>query len=72
MQGSPTTITAITNVYQQNAKGNTGGKHPFKKYFEELAIGDQIITEKRMITAEDIDRFADLSGDHFYAHIKDN
>ncbi|MEQ1798736.1 MAG: phenylacetic acid degradation bifunctional protein PaaZ [Lacibacter sp.] len=70
IQGSPTTITAITNVYQPNAKGNDPGKHPFKKYFEELQIGDQIITDKRTITSEDIDRFADLSGDHFYAHIK--
>jgi oxepin-CoA hydrolase/3-oxo-5,6-dehydrosuberyl-CoA semialdehyde dehydrogenase len=70
IQGSPTTITAITNVYQPNAKGKDPGKHPFKKYFEELQVGDQIITEKRVITSEDIDRFADLSGDHFYAHIK--
>lgn len=70
LQGSPTTITAITNVYQQNAKGKNPGKHPFKKYFEELQIGDQIITEKRIITSEDIDKFADLSEDHFYAHIK--
>ena len=43
----------------------------FKKYYEELKIGDQIITEKRLITSEDIDKFADLSGDHFYAHIKE-
>lgn len=70
LQGSPTTITAITNVYQQYAEGKDPGKHPFSKYFEELQIGDQIITEKRIITSEDIDRFADLSGDHFYAHIK--
>lgn len=70
IQGSPTTITAITNVYQPNAKGKDPGKHPFKKYFEELEIGDQIITEKRVITADDIDKFADLSGDHFYAHIR--
>ena len=70
LQGSPTTITAITNVYQPNAKGKAPGKHPFKKYFEELQIGDQIVTEKRIITSEDIDKFADLSGDHFYAHIK--
>jgi oxepin-CoA hydrolase/3-oxo-5,6-dehydrosuberyl-CoA semialdehyde dehydrogenase len=71
LQGSPNTITAITNVYQQYAKGNTDTIHPFKKYFEELEIGDQLITEKRVITSEDIDRFADLSGDHFYAHIKE-
>lgn len=70
VQGSPTTITAITDVYQQYAKGKNPGKHPFTKYFEELEIGDQIITEKRTITSEDIDRFAGLSGDHFYAHIK--
>jgi len=70
LQGSPTTLTAITDVYQPNAKGKDPGKHPFKKYFEELVIGDQIITEKRTITSEDIDKFADLSGDHFYAHIK--
>ncbi|MEZ5027604.1 MAG: phenylacetic acid degradation bifunctional protein PaaZ [Ferruginibacter sp.] len=70
IQGSPTTITAVTEVYQQYAIGKNPGKHPFKKYFEELEIGDQIITSKRIITADDIDKFADLSGDHFYAHIK--
>jgi oxepin-CoA hydrolase / 3-oxo-5,6-dehydrosuberyl-CoA semialdehyde dehydrogenase len=69
LQGSPTTITAITNVYQQYAEGKDPGQHPFTKYFEELKIGDQLITQKRLITSEDIDRFADLSGDHFYAHI---
>jgi oxepin-CoA hydrolase / 3-oxo-5,6-dehydrosuberyl-CoA semialdehyde dehydrogenase len=69
VQGSPTMLTAITNVYQPNAKGKESSVHPFKKYFDELYIGDQLITKKRMITAEDIDRFAELSGDHFYAHI---
>ncbi len=68
IQGSPTTITEISNVYQQYGKGKDPGKHPFQKYFEELQIGDQIVTEKRMITSEDIDKFAELSGDHFYAH----
>src|SRR5690606_38289109 len=68
IQGSPTTLTRITNVFQQGAKGNPGVVHPFRKYYEELQIGDQLITESRTITAEDINRFADLSGDHFYAH----
>ncbi len=71
IQGSPTMITAITNQYQQGGKGNIDGIHPFKKYFEELAVGDQIVTAKRTITSEDIDKFADLSGDHFYAHMKE-
>ncbi len=70
LQGSPTTVTAITGVYQQYAEGKKSNKHPFKKYYEELEIGEQLITEKRTITADDIDRFADLSGDHFYAHIR--
>jgi oxepin-CoA hydrolase/3-oxo-5,6-dehydrosuberyl-CoA semialdehyde dehydrogenase len=69
IQGSPDMITAVSNVYQPGAKGNTDTIHPFKKYFEELEIGDQVITQKRLITSEDIDRFADLSGDHFYAHL---
>ena len=68
IQGSPTAITAITQVYQQNAKGNVSTIHPFRKYYEELNVGDQLITEKREITSEDIDAFAGLSGDHFYAH----
>jgi oxepin-CoA hydrolase / 3-oxo-5,6-dehydrosuberyl-CoA semialdehyde dehydrogenase len=72
VQGSPTMLTAITNVYQPNAKGNRDTIHPFKKYFEELQIGDQLITAKRIITSEDIDKFAGLTDDHFYAHIKTN
>lgn len=71
IQGSPAMITAITGVYQPHAGGIQTPVHPFKKYVEELQIGEQLLTEKRMITAEDIDRFADLSGDHFYAHCKE-
>ena len=70
IQGSPTMITAISNVFQPHSNGHNDGIHPFKKYFEELIIGDQIITAKRLITSEDIDSFADLSSDHFYAHLK--
>lgn len=71
IQGSPTTITAITQSYQPNARGLETAVHPFRKYYEELRVGDQILTEKRTITSEDIDAFADLSGDHFYAHMKE-
>jgi oxepin-CoA hydrolase/3-oxo-5,6-dehydrosuberyl-CoA semialdehyde dehydrogenase len=70
IQGSPTMITAITQQYQPNAQGNLSEVHPFRKYFEELSVGDQIVTEKRTITSDDIDAFAELSGDHFYAHKK--
>ena len=68
VQGSPTTITAITNVYQPNAKQTEDEKHPFRKHFEELNIGDTLITAKRTITEADIANFTNLSWDHFYAH----
>ena len=71
IQGSPTSVTAITRSYQPNAKAIQSTVHPFRKYFEELEIGEQIVTSKRKITGEDIDAFADLSGDHFYAHKKE-
>jgi oxepin-CoA hydrolase/3-oxo-5,6-dehydrosuberyl-CoA semialdehyde dehydrogenase len=71
IQGSPTTITAITKSFQPNAKGIQSNVHPFRKYYEELQVGDQVITAKRKITSEDIDAFAGLSGDLFYAHKKD-
>ena len=68
VQGSPTTVTAITNVYQPNAIGREDEKHPFRKYFEELQIGDTLITHKRTVTEADIVNFANVSWDHFYAH----
>jgi oxepin-CoA hydrolase / 3-oxo-5,6-dehydrosuberyl-CoA semialdehyde dehydrogenase len=71
IQGSPTSITAITQSYHPNAKGIKTSGHPFRKYFEELQVGEQIITAKRKITSEDINAFAELSGDHFYAHKKE-
>ncbi len=45
-----------------------GGPHPFTKHFEDLAVGDSLVSEKRTVTLDDIDRFADLTGDRFYAH----
>ena len=68
IQGSPSMVTAITQQYQPNAKGNITIVHPFKKYYEDLNIGDQLLSEKKLVTAADIDAFANLSGDHFYAH----
>ena len=69
IEGSPTTLTKITNQYQYGAKQNILDVHPFRKYFEELKVGDTLITEKHTVTLEDIENFADLSGDKFYAHM---
>lgn len=68
IQGSPTAITAITNVYQAGAATTEDEKHPFRKYFEELQIGDTVHTHKRTVTEADIVNFANVSWDHFYAH----
>jgi len=69
IQGSPDMLTAITGSWVQGSERNIDGIHPFKKTFNELAIGDAIITEKRTITLDDIEAFAELSGDKFYAHM---
>lgn len=71
IQGHPTTITEITQQYQQGAQGKLDSVHPFKKHYEDLEVGDQLITDSRLITSEDIDAFAALSGDNFYAHKRD-
>ncbi len=68
VQGSPTTITAVSNVYQQGAAVHEEEKHPFRKHFEELKIGDSLQTHKRTVTEADIVNFANVSWDHFYAH----
>jgi oxepin-CoA hydrolase/3-oxo-5,6-dehydrosuberyl-CoA semialdehyde dehydrogenase len=68
VQGSPTTLTAITSVYQPHARQVISEKHLFRKYFEELQPGDTLVTHKRTITESDIAQFANLSWDHFYAH----
>jgi oxepin-CoA hydrolase/3-oxo-5,6-dehydrosuberyl-CoA semialdehyde dehydrogenase len=68
VQGSPTTLTAITNSYHAHAAVQEDEKHPFRKYFDELRVGDTVITHKRTITEADIVNFANVSWDHFYAH----
>ena len=68
IQGSPTTLTAITSVYQYGSEYKDPGVHPFRKYFEDLEIGDTVITHKRTVTESDIINFANISWDHFYAH----
>lgn len=69
IQGSPTTITRITNVYQQGGKQNETEVHPFRKHFEDLNIGDTVTTAKHTVTEADITNFANVSGDNFYAHM---
>lgn len=68
VQGSPTAVTEITQVYQPGADYKYPEKHPFRLFFEELQVGDTLITHGRTITETDIVNFANVSWDHFYAH----
>jgi oxepin-CoA hydrolase/3-oxo-5,6-dehydrosuberyl-CoA semialdehyde dehydrogenase len=68
IQGSPTTISAILNQYQAGAKQIEKDIHPFRQHFEDLEIGETLITAKHTITDADVVNFANVSGDHFYAH----
>src|SRR6266480_3534637 len=69
VQGSPTTLARVFDQYMMGAERKTSEVHPFRKYFEELEIGDTLVTAKRTVTDADVERFAELSGDRFYAHV---
>jgi oxepin-CoA hydrolase/3-oxo-5,6-dehydrosuberyl-CoA semialdehyde dehydrogenase len=68
IQGSPDTLTAITRQFTTGATPRIGRVHPFKKSFDELQIGDSLISHRRTVTEADIVNFGCLSGDHFYVH----
>jgi len=42
--------------------------HPFRKHFEELEIGDSLLTHRRTVGEADIVAFGGISGDYFYMH----
>ena len=68
LQGSPTTLMAITNEYHAGAAETHDAVHPFMKHFEDLSIGETLVTHRRTVTEADIVNFGCVSGDHFYAH----
>ena len=71
LQGSPTTLQAVTRQFSKGAQATHSDVHPFRKYFEDLVIGEQLLTHRRTITESDIVNFAGISGDFFYAHMDD-
>lgn len=68
VQGSPETLTAIGQRWVRGANQNVGDLHPFRKTFEQLKIGDTLKTQQREVTLDDIQQFAEFTGDTFYAH----
>ncbi len=71
VQGSPTMLTAITREYARGAKVIETGTHPFKRYFEELQIGESLLTAAKVIGEADVKAFGELTGDMFYMHFDD-
>ena len=43
--------------------------HPFRKHLAELRIGDTVVAGPRAVTLDDIEHFAEFTGDTFYAHM---
>jgi oxepin-CoA hydrolase/3-oxo-5,6-dehydrosuberyl-CoA semialdehyde dehydrogenase len=69
LQGSPDMLTAITGQWMAGSSRQLDEVHPFRKRFDELEVGDAVVTDKREITLADIESFAELTGDRFYAHM---
>jgi len=68
IQGSPTTLTEITGIYQPNSAYKEAEQHPFKYHWEDIQPGMSLKTHKRTLTDTDIINFANVTWDHFYAH----
>ena len=68
IQGSPTTLTEVTGIYQPNAKYKEAEQHPFKYHWEDIQPGMSLKTHKRTFTDTDIINFSNVTWDHFYAH----
>ena len=68
VQGSPSMLSDLLGQYQQGGEYKEPNMHVFRKHFEELEIGETVITHKRTITDTDIVNFGNVSWDHFYAH----
>ncbi|MBA2777960.1 phenylacetic acid degradation bifunctional protein PaaZ [Billgrantia kenyensis] len=71
IQGSPTMVAAVTREYVRGAKVIENDVHPFRRHFDDLQVGESLLTHRRTVTEADIVNFGCLSGDHFYMHFDD-
>ena len=69
VQGSPTALTSVAQKYQPGGQQIEAQPHLFQQHFEDLVIGHTVTTAKHTVTEADIVNFANVSGDHFYAHV---
>ncbi len=69
VQGSPGLLTSVTGRWIPGAPVVVTEEHPFRKSLATLEIGDTVATAARQVTLEDIEHFAEFTGDTFYAHM---
>lgn len=69
LQGSPAVLSSVVRQWLPGAPKPTGDLHPFRKRISELEIGDTLRTASRTVSLDDIEHFADFTGDNFYAHM---
>lgn len=69
IQGSPNAMTQVGHSWTAGAQVFEDRVHPFKKSFDELRIGERLLTARRTVTEADLVNFGCLSGDFFYAHM---
>ena len=69
VQGSPDTLTRTAGRWIRGSRQRDRGKHPFRIAFNDLQFGDTFKSAEREVTVEDIEQFAALSGDTYYAHM---
>lgn len=69
LQGHPTMLSEVTQVYQRGGARPESEVHPFRKHFEDLRVGDTLTTANHTVSETDITNFANVSGDNFYAHM---
>ena len=72
IQGSPDILSAIGEKWVPGANETKGPAHPFTRTFNTLELGETLLTEPRKITMEDIEHFAEFTGDTFYAHMDED
>ena len=72
LQSTPAMIAAITEQYVPGGPKRIVDVHPFRLKMSELNIGDTWKTESRTVTIEDIEHFAEFTGDKFYAHMDED
>ena len=72
VQGSPDTLTAVTGRWVRGSRTQDAAIHPFRIPFHDLKLGDTFKSAEREVTIADIEQFAALSGDTFYAHMHES